>query len=95
MNHPAQRASQKGQTDVRCPRCGHWKVRKWRIRGSDIQMYLCHECEATWLRKDWFGIVRYTTDPEEPGFHQFGPFMARNGCRYSLEELEPETMDLP
>jgi phosphoglycolate phosphatase-like HAD superfamily hydrolase len=39
-----------------CPRCdGQGEVRQWRIRSSGQRVFVCEECDATWLSMDEIG----------------------------------------
>ena len=74
-----------------CPRCGGLgRVRHVAIGPHDIEGFLCDECDALWLRRGDIGILRFVTDPQEHGFHDYRDYMARQGLDplMDIEEFE-------
>ncbi|MGX5471085.1 3'-5' exonuclease [Bacillus toyonensis] len=70
---------------VVCPRCdGNGLVCKVEIKDIDKVVYVCDECDATWLHKDRFGMnnfVNYETFLRENSFS----YMEANVVRFGYD----------
>lgn len=66
---------------IECQRCDQGYVQAMRVRSTQIPLWICEECEATW------------TSRAEVNTHQFedyGTLMARIGRSGLWSELEPQ-----
>lgn len=62
-----------------CPRCGQGDVVKAKIIGSDTCLFVCEECEASWLLCEDIGVK---------GFVDFGTYMESFGLKPQWNEVE-------
>ncbi|SFJ33561.1 hypothetical protein SAMN05421753_11899 [Planctomicrobium piriforme] len=65
---------------MQCPRCdGQGIVEKLRVRSTGEILYVCDECEATWLETEKISI---------DSFRDFTTYMRSIGLKGLLPEIE-------
>jgi len=68
---------------MECPRCeGQGLINKAKVKGLEIEIYVCDECEATWLKGETLSVK---------GFQDFGTFMKSLGLKGLWSELTDVT----
>jgi len=66
---------------IECQRRGQGYVRAMRVRFTQILLWVCKECDATWNRQ---------ADVNVGQFEDYATLMATNGHSGLWEELEPQ-----
>lgn len=63
-----------------CPRCdGQGVIYKAILINKQVLLFICDECEATWLDKDRIELAN---------FIDFSTFLEINGLKYEESEIE-------
>ena len=65
---------------IECQRCSQGYVRAMRVRSTNISLWVCEECEATWTSQD---------EVSASNFEDYGTLMAGIGRSCLWSELEP------
>ena len=68
-----------------CPRCQQDNVVKAMIKANKTIIFICPECDATWLSIESIGF---------PGFVDYGTYMKGIGLSMLWDELEVVSEDL-
>lgn len=66
---------------IECKRCGQGYVRAMRVRSAQTPLWVCDECEATWISQAEVNVCK---------FIDYGTLMASAGLSGSWSELEPQ-----
>lgn len=66
---------------IKCQRCGQGDVRAMRVCSTQLLLWVCDECEATWASQFEVNVCN---------FEDFGTLMAGMGCKGLWSELEPQ-----
>lgn len=66
---------------IECQRCSQGYVRAMRVRSTNILLWVCEECEATWTSQD---------EVSASNFKDYGTLMAGIGRSCLWSELEPQ-----
>ena len=66
---------------IECQRCGQGYVRAMRVRSTQLLLWVCEECEATWASQAEVNVCN---------FEDYGTLMASIGRRGLWSELEPQ-----
>ncbi|CEL31312.1 hypothetical protein DEU51_11525 [Pseudomonas jessenii] len=66
---------------VECKRCGQGSVQAMRIRSTNILLWVCEECEATWKRQEEVNVGK---------FEDYGTLMRGIGRSILWSELVPQ-----
>jgi len=64
---------------IACPGCGQGWVRHVRVRVLKRDLYVCEECETTWLSEQGIGVSTPTN---------FMSFMEEHGLKDTWNEVE-------
>ena len=66
---------------IKCQRCGQGDVRAMRVCSTQLLLWVCDECEATWASQIEVNVCN---------FEDFGTLMACMGRKGLWSELEPQ-----
>jgi hypothetical protein len=66
---------------IKCQRCSQGYVRAMRVRSTNISLWVCEECEATWPSQD---------EVNTSIFEDYGTLMVGIGRSCLWSELEPQ-----
>jgi len=62
-----------------CPRCEQGVVVAVRVRATDARLFVCKECEATWLAREAIGTTPW---------QDFGTYLRAQGASPVWTEVE-------
>lgn len=66
---------------IECKRCSQGCVRAMRVRSTQMFLWVCEECEATWTSQAEVNVCK---------FSDYGTLMASAGLTGLWSELEPQ-----
>ena len=66
---------------IKCQRCGQGDVQAMRVCSTQLLLWVCDECEATWVSQIEVNVCN---------FEDFGILMAGMGHKGLWSELEPQ-----
>ena len=79
------------RTTIACPDCAQDWLRRWVLSATAEEIYLCPECDATWLTEDEVAeanVTRFRTFLDVRGLDHYTDQLA-----YPPERGQPEPAD--